>query len=42
MSIIKQLPKEIAKYFPSVIPLAAVPFLPDVPPEVFAIFGTSI
>lgn len=42
MDAIKQIPRELAKYIPSVIPLAAIPFLPDVPPEVLTIFGTSI
>ena len=42
MNITKHLPKEIAKYFPSVVPLAALPFFPDMPPEVLAIFGVSI
>ena len=37
-----QLPKEIAKYIPSVIPLAALPFFPNMSPEVLVIFGTAI
>ena len=42
MNITKQSIKEIVKYIPSVIPLAAVPFFPDMSPEVLAIFGASI
>ena len=42
MNITKQLPKEIVKYIPSVIPLVALPFFPDMSPEVLAIFGTSM
>lgn len=42
MNIAKQLPKELAKYIPSVIPLAALPFFPSMSPEVLAIFGTAI
>ena len=42
MNITKQALKEIAKYIPGVIPLAALPFFPDMSPEVLAIFGTSI
>ena len=42
MNITKQYLKDIAKYIPSVIPLAALPFFPDMSPEILAIFGTSI
>ena len=42
MDITKQLPTEIAKYIPSVIPLVALPFFPDMSPEVLAILGTSL
>ena len=42
MNIAKQLPKELAKYIPSVIPLAALPFFPNMSPEVLVIFGTAI
>lgn len=42
MDIAKQLPKEIAKYIPSVIPLVALPFFPDMRPEVLTIFGASM
>ena len=42
MNNTKQLQKEIVKYIPSVIPLAALPFFPDMSPEVLAIFGTAM
>ena len=43
MNITKQsIKEEIVKYIPSVIPLAALPFFPDMSPEVLAIFGASI
>ena len=42
MDITKQLPTEIAKYIPSVIPLVVLPFFPDMSPEVLAILGTSL
>ena len=42
MNITKQALKEIAKYIPGVIPLAALPFFPDMSPEVLAILGTSL